>query len=63
MLAFMTVSSDFRLDLTRRPRRMRRTAAVRKLANETELQVHHLIQPIFVIDGEGAAEERLGVSS
>lgn len=56
MLAFMTVSSDFRLDLTRRPRRMRRTAAVRKLANETELQVHHLIQPIFVIDGEGAAE-------
>jgi len=35
---------------------MRRTAALRALANETELQVHHLIQPIFVIDGDGAAE-------
>ncbi|KRP37136.1 MAG: delta-aminolevulinic acid dehydratase [Opitutaceae bacterium BACL24 MAG-120322-bin51] len=52
----MTASSDFRLDLTHRPRRMRRTAALRALANETELQVHHLIQPIFVIDGDGAAE-------
>ncbi len=52
----MTASSDFRLDLIHRPRRMRRTAALRALANETELQVHHLIQPIFVIDGDGAAE-------
>lgn len=56
MLLGMTASSDFRLDLTHRPRRMRRTAALRALANETELQVHHLIQPIFVIDGDGAAE-------
>ena len=52
----MTASTDFRLDLIHRPRRMRRTAALRALANETELQVHHLIQPIFVIDGDGAAE-------
>lgn len=56
MLLLMTASSDFRLDLTHRPRRMRRTAALRKLANETELQPHHLIQPMFVIDGEGVAE-------
>ena len=56
MLLGMTASSDFRLDLIHRPRRMRRTAALRALANETELQVHHLIQPIFVIDGDGAAE-------
>jgi porphobilinogen synthase len=56
MLLRMTASSDFRLDLIHRPRRMRRTAALRALANETELQVHHLIQPIFVIDGDGAAE-------
>jgi len=52
----MTASTDFRLNLIHRPRRMRRTAALRALANETELQVHHLIQPIFVIDGDGAAE-------
>ena len=56
MVLGMTASSDFRLDLIHRPRRMRRTAALRALANETELQVHHLIQPIFVIDGDGAAE-------
>ena len=56
MLRYMTASSDFRLDLTHRPRRMRRTTALRALANETDLHVHNLIQPIFVIDGEGAAE-------
>ena len=56
MVLRMTASPDFRLDLIHRPRRMRRTAALRALANETELQVHHLIQPIFVIDGDGAAE-------
>jgi len=56
MLLGMTASTDFLLDLIHRPRRMRRTAALRALANETELQVHHLIQPIFVIDGDGAAE-------
>ncbi|WP_162024782.1 MULTISPECIES: porphobilinogen synthase [unclassified Lentimonas] len=52
----MTAPSDFRLDLTHRPRRMRRTASLRALANETDLHVHNLIQPIFVIDGEGDAE-------
>ena len=35
---------------------MRQTQAIRSLANETDLRVRNLIQPIFVIDGEGAAE-------
>ena len=35
---------------------MRQTSAIRALSCETELRVHHLIQPIFVIDGEGAIE-------
>lgn len=52
----MAASSDFRLDLTRRPRRMRRTGALRALANETEVRAHHLIQPLFVIDGDGEPE-------
>lgn len=56
MVLCMTAFSDFRLHLTHRPRRMRRTAALRALANETDLHVHQLIQPVFVIDGEGAAE-------
>ena len=52
----MSESPDFRLNLSRRPRRMRQTPAIRALACETELRVQHLIQPIFIIDGEGAAE-------
>jgi porphobilinogen synthase len=35
---------------------MRRTSALRALANETEVYPHNLIQPIFVIDGEGGPE-------
>ena len=50
------MSDSYKLDLTRRPRRMRRTAALRSLTNETELRPGHLIQPLFVIDGGGAPE-------
>lgn len=52
----MSEISDFRLNLSRRLRRMRQTPAIRALVGETEAQIQHLIQPIFVIDGEGAAE-------
>lgn len=41
----------YRLELTRRPRRMRRTGSLRALACETELSPRHLIQPLFVADG------------
>jgi porphobilinogen synthase len=50
------MTNKFKLDLTRRPRRMRRTASLRTLASETEVLPQHLIQPIFVIEGEGAPE-------
>ena len=56
MVLRMTADFDFRLDLTHRPRRLRRTAALRAMANETDLHVHNLIQPLFVIDGDGASE-------
>ena len=49
-------AQQYRLDLTRRPRRMRRSAALRALANETAVLPENLIQPVFVIDGEGAPE-------
>lgn len=45
-----------RLNLTRRPRRLRRTDAIRRLVRETQVQVDNLIQPLFVIDGDGADE-------
>jgi len=46
----------YRLDLTRRPRRMRRTEALRTLGNETKVLPEHLIQPLFVIDGNDTTE-------
>ena len=40
-----------------RLRRLRRTAALRGLVRETELSPGHLIQPLFVVAGEGIREE------
>lgn len=36
-----------------RPRRLRRTAAIRSLTQETWLRPENLVQPLFVLDGEG----------
>jgi porphobilinogen synthase len=52
----MSDFSNFQLNLSRRPRRMRQTSAIRALSSETNLSVDHLIQPVFVIDGEGSGE-------
>ncbi len=46
-----------KLDLVRRPRRLRRTAALRSLVEETQLHVEDLIAPLFVVDGKAAPEE------
>jgi porphobilinogen synthase len=40
-----------------RPRRLRRTAALRALVRETRLHVADLIQPLFVVHGSGVATE------
>ncbi|WP_309380370.1 porphobilinogen synthase [Cerasicoccus frondis] len=48
--------SEPRLNLTYRPRRLRRTDAIRRLVRETEVRVDDLIQPLFVIDGDGVVE-------
>jgi porphobilinogen synthase len=39
-----------------RMRRLRRTKALRDLVRETELSARHLIQPLFVVAGEGVRE-------
>jgi porphobilinogen synthase len=40
-----------------RLRRLRRTEALRGLVRETDLSASHLIQPLFVVAGEGVREE------
>jgi porphobilinogen synthase len=47
---------EFKLDLVRRPRRLRRTPALRALVEETVLRPSQLIAPLFVIEGEGREE-------
>src|SRR5258708_31743624 len=59
------------LDLIRRPRRNRQSAAIRALVRETRTHADDLIQPLFAKDGNGLPEavgampgvERLSVRS
>jgi len=44
------------LDLTHRPRRLRRSAGLRALVEETVLRPKDFIAPLFVIDGKGTPE-------
>ncbi|MEN9663194.1 MAG: hypothetical protein RL324_2143 [Verrucomicrobiota bacterium] len=44
------------LDLARRPRRLRRTPAVRALVEETVLRPQDFIAPLFVVEGKGKPE-------
>ena len=43
--------------MLRRPRRNRRSAAIRGLAQETRLSPEHLVQPLFLVGGKGIREE------
>ncbi len=43
--------------MLRRPRRNRKTPAIRGLVRETSLSVNHLVYPLFVVDGKGVKEE------
>ncbi|MET0263391.1 MAG: porphobilinogen synthase [Rariglobus sp.] len=51
------MSAPFKLDLTHRPRRLRRTASLRALVEETVLRPADFIAPLFVVDGKAAPEE------
>jgi porphobilinogen synthase len=48
--------NPFKLNLVHRPRRLRRTAGLRALVEETVLRPKDLIAPLFVIDGTGRPE-------
>ena len=45
------------LDLPRRPRRLRRSAAIRAMVRETRLSPDALVYPLFVCEGEGVRRE------
>ena len=49
----MTLKTLTRLDMTRRPRRLRRTESIRSLVRETRLTPDCMIYPLFVCEGEG----------
>ena len=53
----MATSTATRLLLTRRPRRLRRTEAIRSLVRETRLTPDCFIYPLFVRSGEGVRDE------
>ena len=48
------------MELTRRPRRLRKNAAIRDLVHETDVRVTDLIAPVFVVEG---AQKKEAVSS
>jgi porphobilinogen synthase len=50
------MAEPFKLDLIHRPRRLRRTASLRALVEETVLRPADFIAPLFVVDGRGAPE-------
>src|SRR6476659_9162297 len=52
-----TQTSTARLALTRRPRRLRRSEAIRSLVRETRLTPDCFILPLFVCEGRGVRRE------
>ena len=51
------MADNFKLDLTQRPRRLRRTASLRAMVEETVLRPADFVAPLFVVDGKGRPEE------
>jgi len=52
----LLMSSEFKLDLPQRPRRLRRTASLRAMVEETVLRPADFIAPLFVVEGKGRPE-------
>ena len=50
-------ASGASLDLRRRPRRLRRSAAIRDMVRETRLSPDAFVYPLFVCEGEGVRRE------
>jgi porphobilinogen synthase len=50
------MANSFKLNLVQRPRRLRRTAGLRALVEDTVLRPADFIAPLFVVDGKGRPE-------
>lgn len=53
----LTNTQPVATNLTYRPRRLRRTATLRRMVQENTLTVDDLIYPMFVMEGEGQKVE------
>jgi porphobilinogen synthase len=56
MAANRRMPNSFKLNLVHRPRRLRRTAALRALVEDVTLRPSHLVAPLFVVEGRGSPE-------
>lgn len=50
------MADNFKLELNQRPRRLRRTAGLRAMVEETVLRPADFIAPLFVVEGKGPPE-------
>ncbi|MGD1900752.1 MAG: porphobilinogen synthase [Geitlerinemataceae cyanobacterium] len=53
----MSSAENYELLLTQRPRRLRRTDALRRMVEETTISANDFIYPMFVMEGENQKEE------
>jgi len=53
----MQTTQSVTLSLIERPRRLRRTEAIRRMVRETRLSVDQLVAPLFVVEGHGVRQE------
>jgi porphobilinogen synthase len=53
----MAVKTASRVTLVRRPRRLRRTEAIRRLVRETHLTADCFVYPLFICEGHGVRRE------
>ncbi len=53
----MQTTRSVTLSLIERPRRLRRTEAIRRMVRETRLSVDRLVAPLFVVEGHGMCQE------
>ena len=53
--------TSFKLDILERPRRNRKSSAIRDLVRETELSVKDLVYPVFIMEGREKEESILSM--
>ena len=51
------MAHHFKLELPQRPRRLRRTATLRSMVEETVLRPSDFIAPLFVVEGKAEPDE------